>query len=64
MQLARLPNLRVLSVYSIFRILELMHRIIAVFELPPKEFFKIFVKGEFLYGMNLSCCDLAIMLMI
>ena len=49
--LAFWPNLSVDVVYSICLIEGVMHKIIAVRELPPKLVFRILVRGEFLNGI-------------
>lgn len=50
-RLAFYPNLSVDSVCSICKMLGVIHRTIAVRELPPNETFKILVSGELRYGM-------------
>lgn len=42
------------SVCSIWKILGVMHKTIAVRELPPSEAFRILVRGELRYGMYMS----------
>ena len=49
--LAFWPKRRVDWVCSIYLIEGVMQRMIAVRELPPKLVFRIFVSGEFRYGM-------------
>jgi len=49
--LAFYPKRKVLVVCSTCLIEGVIHRIIAVLELPPSDVLRIFVKGEFLNGM-------------
>jgi len=49
--LAFWPKRKVDVVYSTYRMEGVMHRIIAVRELPPRDVLRIFVSGEFLNGM-------------